>query len=70
MADIVRFSGITKLDLPPERNLQDAIDHGMSTVLVIGWDKTGDFFFSSSTADGGDVLWLMALAQKKLLEVC
>lgn len=37
-------------------------------VVMIGYDADGDFVFDSSFADGGDVLWLLEVAKKKLLE--
>lgn len=66
--DIVAFPGITTLDIPAERVLQRAIDEPITDVVVLGWDKDGDFYFASSKADGGDVLWLLEIAKGKLLK--
>lgn len=66
---VLIFDGVSKLDLPAERILQAAIDAKIDTAVVIGWDKDGELYFASTKADGGDVIWLMELAKKKLLEM-
>ena len=49
--------------------LASAAEAGLDNAVVIGFTEGGEFFFASSVADGGTVLWLMALAKKRLLEV-
>lgn len=66
---VVPFTGVTRLDTPPEKVLNAALEAGLGQVVIVGFDKEGDFYFASSQADGGDTLWLIALAQKKLLEM-
>ena len=34
----------------------------------MGWDKAGKLYAASSITDGGEVLWLMELLKKKLLD--
>ena len=68
-AKIINFTGITKLDLPAERVLQQAIDVGLEGVIVIGYTKDGDEYAVSSYADGGTVLWLLERTKTKLLAV-
>jgi hypothetical protein len=68
MGEVVTFTGITKLDLPPDRILESAVG-ALDAVVVLGYDKEGKEYFASSYADGGDVLWLMERLKKKLLEV-
>ena len=65
--NVVFFTGITKLDLPPDRVLESAIGK-LDQVLILGFDKNGDEYFASSQADGGDVMWLMERCKKQLLE--
>lgn len=67
MGDVVTFRGITKLDLPPDRILEDAIGK-LDGVVILGYTKDGDEFFASSYADGGNVLWLLEKLKKQLLE--
>lgn len=68
MGNVVPLNCITTLDSPPEKILSAAIDHDLETVLVIGRTKDGDLYFASSSADGGDALWMMELAKKALME--
>ena len=65
--NVVRFTGVTKLDLDPDVLLNEAIGK-LKGAIIIGYDKDGKEFFSSSYADGGTVLWLMLRAKKALLE--
>lgn len=68
MTNVIEPSFITKLDIPTERILRKAQDAGLGTVVVVGWDEGGELYFASSVADGGDTLWLLEMAKKKLLE--
>ena len=67
MGNVVHFTGITKLDLPPDRILQQAVGE-LEGVVVLGYKKDGSEYFASSYADGGDVLWLLERLKKQLLE--
>lgn len=69
MGKVINLPVITRLDLQPERVLQAAIDEKMSAAVIIGYDKDDGFYFASSLADGGDVLWLLETAKKALLAV-
>jgi len=66
---VVRLDCVTRLDIPVEAILEEAIKVDLEEVVVIGWEKDGEMYFSSSKADGGDVLWLMEKAKKMLLEM-
>ena len=68
MAKIIPFTGITKLDMPPDRILEAAVGE-LEGVVIMGWDKDGKEYFASSYADGGTVLWLAERLKKMLLEV-
>lgn len=71
MADdnkVVKFPGLSRLDLPAERILSEAAKAGLTSVVVIGYDAEEDEYFASSIADGGTVIWLMERLKKKLLE--
>lgn len=58
MGDVVPLGGITKLDLPPERVLNAALEADLSEVIIMGRDQEGNEYFASSIADGADVVWL------------
>ena len=68
MSNVIEPSFITKLDIPTERILRKAQEASLGTVVVVGWCEDGEFYFASSVADGGDTLWLLEMAKKKLLE--
>ena len=68
MSKVINLPCVTSLNLPPNRILQGAWSKLRGAVLI-GWDTYGDFYFASSIADGGDVLWLMEKAKKELLEI-
>lgn len=66
---VVALPVVTSCDLPPERLLQAAIDAGLSEVVIVGFDKDGEEYFSSSVADGGSVLWNLERAKMRLLRM-
>lgn len=69
MSNVVELQCVTRLNLPPERILAKATDAGLTEVVIVGLGPDGKFWFASSKADGGDVLWLLEIAKKRLLEI-
>lgn len=69
MGEVVKFNGITRLNTDPNLVLESALSRGLTEVTIIGYDEDGEEFFSSSQADGGDVLWMIKRAKIKLLRV-
>lgn len=67
--NVVPWGGVTRHDIPATRVLEAAETVCMDTVVVIGYDDDGEFYFASSAADGGKVLWLLEMARKQLLEM-
>lgn len=66
---VVELDCITRLDIPADRVLKMAIKHGLESAVIVGFDKDGEFYFASSKADGGDVLWFFEMAKKRLMEI-
>lgn len=67
-AKIFRFNGVTKLDLPPDQILEQAIGE-LEGVVIVGFAKDDQSFYgASSYADGGTALWLLELCKLKLFE--
>lgn len=60
---------VTTLDVDAERILNAAIKIPLQGCFVIGQDEDGGLYFSSSWADGGEILWWMEKAKKALLDV-
>jgi hypothetical protein len=69
MGDLLRFNGVSRLDIPPERVLTDALEKDLELAVVIGVDKDGQFYFASSASDGGEILWWLNRAVWKLNKV-
>ena len=68
MADVVDFSGITLLDLDPDRVLAKAMSN-MSEVVIVGFHKDGSEYFASSVSSGADTLWHLERAKHKLMRI-
>jgi len=73
MAKIIDFpldinEGETRLDLDPDTILAAAAGK-LKEVVIVGYEEDGSFYFASTKADGPEVLWLLAQAQRKLLEI-
>lgn len=68
MGEVVEFDGITTADIPSEKLLQKAIDNKVEHVVIIGYDPEGKLYFASSDSSCGDVIWLIEMAKKMLLE--
>ena len=66
MAIIIRFTGVTKLDLSPDTLLENL--KGEFEGFIITGFKDGDEVLASSYADGGTALWLIERFKIKLLE--
>ena len=60
------FPGVTVLDHDPDVLLRLAAGK-LDEVVIMGYDKQGNFFFSSNKADGGAVLWLIEVAKQALM---
>jgi hypothetical protein len=59
---------MTRLDLPADRILEEAMGK-LDQTVVIGYDKDGELYVASSVADGADILWFLEVAKRKLFEV-
>jgi hypothetical protein len=66
-AQVIRWGGITKHDLPVDRILEGSTAAGLQSVVVLGYDAKGEEYFASSIADGADVMWLMERLKLQLL---
>lgn len=64
MNNIVPFPSPAK----PEEVLEIAKSVDYNDVMVIGWDKAGDMIVVASEMTDQDMLYLLALAQRDILE--
>lgn len=65
--NVILFPGTTEEDLDAARLLHAAIEAELDTVVLLGWDKNGGEYMASTTADGGDVLWLLERCKHRLM---
>ena len=65
---VVYLDLVTSIDLPANRVLEAAIDK-LDGVVILGRQTNGEYYFASSIADGGTVLWMWEKLKHKLMEV-
>lgn len=66
--NVVILPVVTRLDIPPERVLNGALEADLEAVIVIGVTKDDSHYFSSSLGHGGEVLWLIERAKLALMQ--
>jgi len=67
--NVVELECVTTLPIPVERVIRKAGEANLSSVVVIGWEPDGGFYFASNDPSGPECLWLLELAKKRLLEL-
>lgn len=67
--NVVILPVATRLDIPAERVLNGALDADLDRCFVIGRTRDGEFYFASTTSDGGTVIWDMEIAKSELLKI-
>lgn len=65
--NVINLPVVTRLDIPSERVLAEAVKEDLEFVVVIGETKDGGFYFASSKASGPDILWQLEQAKLALL---
>lgn len=69
MGDVVQGRFITTQNTSPDRALEGAAEYGLDRVVIVGFDKDGGFFFSSSQADSAEVLYFLERAKHELFKM-
>ena len=67
MNNVIPIGGVTSLEIPVDQVLEEAKGK-MRTVILVGWDKDGDMYFASTSANGPEVLWLLEQCKLALLD--
>lgn len=67
--NVIPIGCVTRLDLPVDQVLEEAKGMGLEGVVILGYFENGDQYFASTYADGGNVLWLLEMCKKELLEM-
>jgi hypothetical protein len=65
--NIVRFTGLTKLDLEPDAILNKAIGE-LREVLIIGTTLDGNQYLASSSNDAKNMIWHVETAKFMIME--
>lgn len=60
---------VTSHKIQVDRVLNAALAADLTSVIVIGYDPDGNFYFSSTDPSGGSVIWDLEVAKKKLLDL-
>lgn len=68
-----RVGGVTMFRPRPqgptvEQVLHAAIEYGLDQVFVLGYAEDGEFYSAINFDDGGEALWLLELAKKRIME--
>ena len=64
---VVEFPGTTTVHEPAEKLLEKAKDWGLHDALVLG-QADGQFMFGGNMGDSAEILWLLELAKKQILD--
>lgn len=64
---VTDFPGVSRINTPVPKIMADAAGAKLETAVVIGWDKDGEFYFSSSEPNGAEVLWMLMAAVHELI---
>ena len=67
MSNVTYLPCETTLDIEPDRVLEGPIG-SLESAIVIGVNKDGTLYFSSSMGDNAHTLWLIKKAEQFLLE--
>lgn len=69
MGEVIRGRFITTLKTSPDRAIEAAAEYGLESVVILGLDKDGDFYFASSEPGTADTLWFLEKARHKLMQM-
>jgi len=65
---VTPLGNVTRLDIPADRVLEGAMNK-LDGVVILGRQPDGDWYFASSIADGGTVLWMMEKLKLRLMDI-
>lgn len=69
MGEVVPGRFITNKNSSPDRALEGAAEYGLERVVIVGFTNDGEFYFASSQADSGEVLYFLERAKWELMEM-
>ena len=69
MGEVVNQNWPTTVSLPPDRLLKEAMESGLTQVVILGFDKDGGWYFASSEADSGTTIYHCSKAIYKMHQI-
>lgn len=69
MGDVVGFPGVTTQPDLPNKILRAAIKAKLEKCIVIGREQNGGFWFSGNFSDAYEILWLLEVAKREILDL-
>lgn len=66
--NVVNIGVSTTLDLPSERILGGAREREITDIVLLGYDKDGEFYMACAPADLRDMLVLVELAKRQIMD--
>lgn len=64
----VHYLNDTSADILPEKIIEGALNEEFASVVVVGWTKEGEFYHASSSMDVAEILLLLELNKKHILD--
>jgi len=68
-SNVVILDVVTCLPIPVERILNAALEADLDTVMVVGYDKNGKFYFAGSDPSAPNKVWLLEMGIHKQMQV-
>lgn len=68
-ANIIAFPGIATKDDYTEKILRAALDADLEKAIVVGREQNGNFWFSGNFSDAYEIIFLLEMAKKELLDL-
>jgi hypothetical protein len=68
VGEVIEANIATTVDLPADKILEAAMGHALEDTLVIGWGADGKLYFSSTTSNVAEVIYLLEAAKFSLLK--
>jgi hypothetical protein len=66
--NVIALNVLTTINLPPERILNAALEADLAALVVVGYDKNGQYYFHSSIPHGATINWLLDQCKKRIID--
>jgi hypothetical protein len=66
--NVVELKLLTTINLPPERILNAALEADLAALVIVGYDKNGEYYFHSSIPHGATINWLLDQCKKRIID--